>query len=106
MGSLTAHTTMANYQAIPRCQYQPGLTNYTALPPWMQAVPIDEGFIDYRAFLGALREGGFQGTVAYEMCSPLRDGGSLKNLDAYAARCVEFLAEVREQMQPAALRND
>jgi sugar phosphate isomerase/epimerase len=95
MAPLTAHTTIANYQAVPRCQYQPGLTNYTVLQPWMCAVPIDEGFIDYEAFLSALRQGGFSGTVAYEMCSPVRDGGSLENLDAYAQRFLEFLARVR-----------
>jgi sugar phosphate isomerase/epimerase len=106
MGMMTMHTTMANYQAIPRYQYQPRLTNYTALQPSMQAVPIDEGFIDYRAFLLALREGGFQGAVAYEMCSPLRDGGSLKMLDYYAARCIEFLAKVRRQADPSDLGRD
>ncbi len=36
----------------------------------MQAVPIDEGFIDYAAFLGSLQAGGFDGSVAYEVCSP------------------------------------
>jgi len=40
------------------------------------AVPIDEGFIGYRAFLSALCAGGFKGRVAYEICSPTRDGGS------------------------------
>jgi sugar phosphate isomerase/epimerase len=95
MAPLTAHTTMANYRPVPRCQYQPGLTNYTALPPWMQAVPIDEGFIDYDGFLSVMRASGFSGTVAYEMCSPLRDGGSLETLDSYARRFLEFLARAR-----------
>jgi hypothetical protein len=31
-----------------------------------------------------LREGGFEGPVAYEMCSPLRGGGSEDNLDKTA----------------------
>jgi sugar phosphate isomerase/epimerase len=77
------------------------LTNFTVLQPWMQAVPIDEGIIDYPAFLGALCEGGFCGTVAYEMCSPLRDGGDIETLDSHARRFVEFLAEVREQAHVA-----
>jgi len=58
------------------------------------AVPVDEGFIDYRAFLEALAAGGFHGTVAYEMCSPLRDGADLDVLDRYARRFVEFVAGV------------
>lgn len=96
MAPLTAHTTIANYQPVPRSQYQPGLTNYTVLQPWMQAVPVNEGCIDYRAFLGALHRGGFSGTVAYEMCSPLREGGSLESLDSYARRFLEFLDEERK----------
>src|SRR6185503_9791870 len=32
-------------------------------------------------FFKGLRDGGFNGTAVYEMCSPLRGGGSLENLD-------------------------
>jgi hypothetical protein len=63
----------------------------------VQAVPIDEGFVDYRKFLGALRAGGFRGSVAYEMCSPLLGGGSLENLDRYATGFLEFFHEFRER---------
>jgi len=59
--------------------------------PTVQAVPIDEGFIDYPTFFEALREGGFDGLVAYEMCSPLRGGGSMENLDSYARRFLDFM---------------
>jgi len=51
--------------------------NYTALTPYVQAVPIDEGFIDYRSFLADMRSSGFGGSVAYEMCSPLAGGRQL-----------------------------
>jgi sugar phosphate isomerase/epimerase len=54
-------------------------------------VPVGEGIIDYAAFLTALSEQGFAGTVAYEMCSPLRDGGALETLDRYARRFLEFM---------------
>jgi sugar phosphate isomerase/epimerase len=102
MAALTAHTTAANYQPVPRCQYQPGLTSYASLPPWMQAVPIDEGFIDYGAFFLALYEGGYSGPVAYEMCSPVRGGNSSDILDRYARRFIEFMASVRQQLTGAA----
>jgi sugar phosphate isomerase/epimerase len=95
LGALTAHTTIANYQRRPRYRYQPELVNYIEQTPYVQAVPIDEGFIDYRAFLAAMRSHGFRGTVAYEMCSPLLGGGSVENLDRYARRFVEFLAGCR-----------
>jgi sugar phosphate isomerase/epimerase len=95
MGSIAVQTIMANYQLRPRYRYAPALVNYERLLPTVQAVPIDEGFIDYRAFLSALREGGFDGVIAYEMCSPLRGGGSMENLDAYARRFLDFMASER-----------
>ncbi len=95
MGSMAVQTIIANYQLRPRYRYAPALVNYEKLLPTVQAVPVDEGFIDYRAFLSALREGGFDGVVAYEMCSPLRGGGSMENLDAYARRFLDFMASER-----------
>jgi hypothetical protein len=44
-------------------------------------VPMGEGVIDDASFLRGLFGGGFDGWVTYEMCSPLRGGGSLENLD-------------------------
>lgn len=95
MAPITAHTTIANYVKRPRYRYQPQLVNYEPLTPAVRAVPIDEGFIDYEAFLAALREAGFRGSVAYEMCSPLEGGGSTENLDACARRFVEFMRRFR-----------
>ena len=91
MAPITVHTTVANYQLRPRFQYDPAIVNYREEKPTLTAVPVDEGFIDYRAFLGALEAGGFKGTAAYEMCSPLRDGGQPEVLDRYARRFVEFM---------------
>ncbi len=90
LGALTAHTTMANYARRPRYSYDPEAVNYRPLLPHMQAVPIDQGIINYGAFLDALCEGGFRGSVAYEMCSPLAGGGGMENLDRYARRFLEF----------------
>lgn len=94
MAPLTVHTTIANYQRRPRFRYEAQAVNYEPLTPYSQAVPIDEGFIDYQSFLRALGAGGFAGTVAYEMCSPLLGGGSTENLDRYASRFLEFLAGI------------
>lgn len=95
MAPITPHTTIAAYQKRPRYHYDSAVVNYTALQPYIQAVPIDEGFIDYRKFLGALRAGGFHGSIAYEMCSPLLGGGSMENLDRYATRFIEFILDFR-----------
>ena len=59
---------------------------------------MDQGFIDYAAFLEALYQGGFRGNVVYEMCSPLRDGGEGPTLDRYARRFVEFLREQKQRL--------
>lgn len=90
----TCHTTIADYQRRPRFHYQPNVVNFAEQTAWSQAVPMGEGFIDYRAFLGALRAGGFEGTVAYEMCSPLLGGGSIANLDRYARQFLAWLAGI------------
>lgn len=95
MGAMTVHTTIANYQRLRRFHYDASIVNYQERTPSLLAVPIDEGFIDYRAFLKALAAGGFEGSVAYEICSPTRDGGSIEALDGYARRFIEFLEQVK-----------
>ena len=91
MASLTVHTTVADYQRRPRFVYEPDAVNYRSVTPYSQAVPMGEGFLDYDGFFTALQAGGFNGTVAYEMCSPLLGGGSEENLDRHATRFLEYL---------------
>lgn len=99
LAPLTVHTTVADYQLRPRYRYNAALVNYEPQTPFVQAVPMGEGFIDYRAFFKALFEAGFEGSIAYEMCSPLRGGGSIENLD----RCARgFLAYMQALLPRAA----
>jgi sugar phosphate isomerase/epimerase len=100
MGPITCHTTAADYQLRSRFQYHSALVNYEAKLPWTQAVPMGEGFIDYRGFLTALVQSGYQGPVAYEMCSPLLGGGSEENLDRYARRFASYLTELSAALEP------
>jgi sugar phosphate isomerase/epimerase len=95
MAPMTFHTTIANYQFRPRYKYDSPMVNYVAQTPAVQAVPIDEGFIDYAAFLSSMRASGFKGSVAYEMCSPLLGGGGEENLDHYARRFLQFFEGFR-----------
>jgi sugar phosphate isomerase/epimerase len=88
------HTTVADYVRRPRFRYQPPLVNYTRTDDVVRAVPMGEGFIDYRTFFRVLRESGYQGYVAYEMCSPLRGGGEEENLDRCARQFLKYMAEV------------
>lgn len=92
LAPLTVHTTIADYRIRRRYHYEPAVVNYTPATPLAQAVPMGEGVIDYRGFLQALRESGFAGTIAYEMCSPLIGGGSLQALDRYAQAFLDYMA--------------
>lgn len=94
LGGYAVHTTVADYVRRPRFSYVPPLVNYVRDTDAIRAVPMGEGFIDYRAFFGALAETGYSGYVAYEMCSPLRGGGSEANLDRCAKRFLEYMADV------------
>lgn len=93
MAPHTAITTNADYVRLPRFRYRPDLVNYVrAEPDMVRAAPFGDGFIDYGAFFAGLLDGGFDGVATYEMCSPLRGGGSLENLDFCARRYLEWVA--------------
>lgn len=101
LGEFTVHTTVADYQFRPRYRYNSALTNYEAQTPNVVAVPMGEGFIDYRAFLHALASSGFRGSIAYEMCSPLIGGSDMATLDSYAQR---FLRHMKTKSKEAKSR--
>jgi sugar phosphate isomerase/epimerase len=86
-----AQTTLADYVRLPRYRYMPGLVNYERLEDSVRAVPLGEGFLDLEGFFAGLREGGFDGYVAYEMCSPVRGGGSEENLDRTARASLDAI---------------
>ena len=90
----TIITTNADYVRLPRYHYQADLINYQRVEPDMvRAVKFGEGFIDYAGFFRGLTEGGFDGIANYEMCSPIRGGGALANLDAYANTYIAWMRE-------------
>jgi sugar phosphate isomerase/epimerase len=94
------HTTVADYVRRPRFRYQPPLVNYERQTDVVRAVPIGEGFIDYGVFFKALAETGFSGYVAYEMCSPLRGGGSEENLDRCATAFLQYMRKLPSAKRP------
>jgi len=94
LGSRIAQTIVADYVLQPRFRYAPSLTSYTPAQPEAKAVPVGEGIIDYATFFAALQEVGFNGYVTYEMCSAIRGGGSLDNIDRCARRFVEWMGQV------------
>ncbi len=94
MAPWMVHTTVADYVKRPRFTYVPALVNYAPAQDAVRAVPMGEGFIDYRAFFAALCEARYSGYVAYEMCSPLRGGGSEENLDRCARKFLDYMREI------------
>jgi sugar phosphate isomerase/epimerase len=91
MAPYIVHTTVADYVRRPRFRYQPPLVNYTRETDSIRAVPMGEGFIDYRGFFNTLKRIGYQGSVAYEMCSYLKGGGGEANLDRGARQFLEYM---------------
>lgn len=92
MAPLTAQTIVADYVYRPRFRYVPEVVNYEPQLPLVQAVPMGTGMVDYQGFLGALVDGGYDGYVIYEMCSPLLGGGTLENLDRCARQFLEWVS--------------
>jgi sugar phosphate isomerase/epimerase len=89
------HTTTADYKALPRYQYEHLQTNYVPLVPQMRAVPIGEGFLDYKTFINTLKEIGYQGYITYEMCEVLDGGGSIENLDRAARKFLDYVKQFK-----------
>jgi sugar phosphate isomerase/epimerase len=88
----TVMTTNADYIRLPRFRYEPAAVNYSRVSPdLVRAVKFGTGEIDYTAFFRGLTDGGFGGLATYEMCSPIRGGGELTNLDDYAANYVAWM---------------
>ncbi len=89
------HTTTADYKELPRFKYEINQTNYTKLQSQMRAVPIGEGFLDYKTFINTLKEIGYQGYITYEMCEVLDGGGSIENLDKAAKKFLEYVKQFK-----------
>jgi sugar phosphate isomerase/epimerase len=85
------YTTLADYKPVNRNHYLPNLVNYEKDIPLMRACPMGDGIIDNKTFLKILKTIGYDGFVAYEMCSDLEGGGSMKNLDYCARHFLDFM---------------
>jgi len=89
------HTTTADYVSLPRVIYDLEHTNYINKTPQMRAVPMGQGFLDYKTFINTLKEIGYQGYIAYEMCEVLEGGGSIENLDRTAKAFLEYVKQFK-----------
>ena len=64
-----------------------------------QAVPAGEGCIDYRRYFQALKSVGYDSYMAYEICTPIRGGGSEVNLDRCASLSLAYLRQAYREAQ-------
>ena len=87
------HTTTADYEKLPRFRYESRQVNYEPLLPENRLVPIGEGYLDYKTFINTLKEIGYQGYIAFEMCAELKGGGSVENLDKTAKAFLEYMKQ-------------
>jgi len=89
------NTIVADYVIHPRYTYINELTNYKEEQPVMRAVPVGQGIIDYKNWMKALKEIGYQEWVVYEMCEVLDGGGSEENLDRTAKIFLEYMNQFK-----------
>jgi sugar phosphate isomerase/epimerase len=87
------HTTAADYEKLPRFRYESAQVNYVPLLPENKLVPMGEGYLDYKTFINTLKEIGYRGYIAYEMCAELKGGGSIENLDKTAKAFLEYVKQ-------------
>jgi sugar phosphate isomerase/epimerase len=89
------HTTAAQYIPVQRFHMLSDLVNYEKSEPVYRMVPMGPGIVDYDSFINALKEIGYRGYIAYEMCAVLEGGGSVENLDRTAKLFLEYVKKFR-----------
>jgi sugar phosphate isomerase/epimerase len=90
-----ALTIAADYVEIPRYRYDNHLTNYFQEGSVMRATQMGKGIINYDVFFSTLKEIGYQGYIAYEMCEVLEGGGSMQNLDFTAKEFLKYVQKFK-----------
>jgi sugar phosphate isomerase/epimerase len=107
VGKLIVHSSLSDHQFRPLMKWaEPadaymGLGTYQVNRWW--AVPIGEGEIDYKTFVRALMEIGYDGFLTYEICGPIPGGGAEENLDKAAKKTLNYMrnliAEVEKEVK-------
>ena len=87
------NTIVADYVKMPLFQYEHEHTNYIPEGVQIRAVPVGQGIIDYKTFIGELKKIGYQGYIVYEMCEVLNGGGSIENLDKTAKIFLDYVKQ-------------
>ncbi|MFQ6036225.1 MAG: sugar phosphate isomerase/epimerase family protein [Sedimentisphaerales bacterium] len=96
MQPFIVHTTVADYVRLPRYHYEHNLINYQQRDALVRAVPVGQGIVDYKTFFNTLKEIGYQGYIAYEMCAVLEGGGDIENLDRTARKFLKYVKKFQK----------
>jgi sugar phosphate isomerase/epimerase len=98
VGKLIVHTHLTDFVRRIKYRYIPETVTYQENGLEMVAVPVGQGNVDYREFITALGMIGYQGALAYEMCSPLVGGGREANLDRCARETLAYVHVVMDTL--------
>ena len=91
---MIVHTHLTDYIRRDKYKYISETVTMEKNGMEMISIPIGRGSIDYREFITALHEVGYEGSLSYEMCSPLVGGGSEDNLDRSAAESLNHVKQI------------
>ena len=93
VANLIVLSTFNDFKFRPFVMWGRPATPYMSLGSYLvnrwQNVPIGEGEVDYKTFIRALLEVGYEGWLGYEICGPISGGGSEENLDRRARKSLE-----------------
>lgn len=103
VGKRIVHSHLTDFVRRPHYRYLPETVTYEEAGLEMVAVPVGEGDVNYREFVSALAEVGYQGALAYEMCSPLVGGGGEENLDRCARASLAYMQSLMMEQERMAV---
>lgn len=99
-GSLLVHAHIADFQrGTPIVSYNavPELAVHQFIP--LNHVPLGEGFVEIKPFIRACKEIGYQGVLAFEVCTPFHIRHrmpTLKDIDSLVEQAAEYLKKAIE----------
>ncbi|MBP1966434.1 sugar phosphate isomerase/epimerase family protein [Paenibacillus aceris] len=91
---MIVHTHLTDYIRREKYKYVSETVTFDKNGIEMISIPIGKGSINYEEFIAALHEVGYQGSLSYEMCSPLVGGGSEANLDRSALESLDYVKQI------------
>jgi sugar phosphate isomerase/epimerase len=95
---MIVHTHLTDYIRRDKYKYVSETVTFDKNGIEMISIPIGKGNIDYKEFISALNEVGYEGSLSYEMCSPLVGGGSEENLDRSALESLVYLKQIMAEL--------